>query len=111
VSAQSPPPLAVTWTTGLGGLPASPSQLPATYNSLAGGPVQPLFTGDLRLPLPSGWAKPAQVAAQQRFPVPLNVLALVIEYEAGDTPEDALSPQQKPPQSPLTPLPPLGRAR
>lgn len=110
VSAQSPPPLAVVWTTGLGGLPASPQQLPATYTNPGGQTVQPPFTGDLRLVLPSGWAKPAQVAAQQMLPLPMNILAFVPEIQSGDEPEDRLQPQQgRPP--PLPSFPPLARGR
>lgn len=92
-SFQSPPPLAVTWTTGMGGVAPSPQQLPPTYQSPTGQTVQPLFTGDIRINIPSNWKKPGQVAAQQTLPVPLQVLMFVPETVSGDIPEETYSPQ------------------
>lgn len=45
----------------------------------------PLFTGDIRGLIDGDWATPGQVAIQQTYPLPLNVLALIPEYTAGDT--------------------------
>jgi hypothetical protein len=45
----------------------------------------PLFTGDERINLPANWAKPGQVAVQQNYPLPANVLAYVIEAVIGDS--------------------------
>jgi hypothetical protein len=54
----------------------------------------PLFTGDKTIPLPGAWqnaangweASPCFIAAQQRNPLPMNVLAVVPSLEVGDTP-------------------------
>lgn len=94
-SAQSPPPLFATWS-GLASLPSSPTQLPATYQSPGGQTVQPPFTGDLRIPIPSDWKRPGQVAVQQLGPQPLNLLALIPEGLEGDTPEQTYTPRQQP---------------
>lgn len=52
-----------------------------------GGDVQPLYTGDVRVPLPGGFDRKGQVAIQQPSPRPLNVLALIPEFWPGDTPQ------------------------
>ncbi len=45
----------------------------------------PLFTGDIRPLVTSDWDTRGQVAIQQSYALPLNVLAVVIEYNMGDT--------------------------
>ncbi len=54
----------------------------------------PLFTGDKTIPLPGAWqnaangweASPCFIAAQQRSPLPMNILCVVPYLEVGDTP-------------------------
>lgn len=50
--------------------------------------VPPLYTGDIRIPVTSGFAKPGQAAVQQTDPLPVNVLAFIRELDVGDEPED-----------------------
>ncbi len=52
---------------------------------LAGQPI-PLFTGDVRIGVPSDWQTGGQAAIQQTYPLPVSVLALIPEYQIGDTP-------------------------
>ena len=49
------------------------------------GDAIPLFTGDLRELVPGEWAKPGQVAIQNIYPLPTNLLCLMPEYSLGDT--------------------------
>lgn len=49
------------------------------------GSAIPLYTGDERILLPGAWAKPAQVAVQQIYCLPANILDVVPEYTIGDT--------------------------
>lgn len=53
-------------------------------NSVQAGNSIPLFTGDERIIIPGEWKKPGQVAVQQNFPLPLNILALLPEVIVGD---------------------------
>lgn len=46
----------------------------------------PLFTGDTYINVESDWNSNGQVAIQQTYPLPLNVLAVVVQYLVGDTP-------------------------
>ena len=102
VSAQSSPPLAVVWAN-MTAIQPSPAQLPPPYPSagtyLDPVPVmvQPLFTGDLRIPIPSDWVKRGQVACQQTLAQPLNLLSFVPELLVGDQVEDVPPPQRQPP--------------
>jgi hypothetical protein len=93
-STLSPAPLFVNWP-GLATAKPQGAALPATYTSPGGRAVQPLFTGDTRIPIQSGWKKPGQVAVQQTLPLPLSVLALIPEIQPGDTPEVQLPPRQQ----------------
>jgi hypothetical protein len=68
-----------------------------------GGTILPLFTGDIRIPIKGGFAKPGQVALQQDQPLPLNVLCLLPEIDEGDLPEGAKSPQKQPQQQQQAP--------
>lgn len=45
----------------------------------------PLFTGDERILVPADWQTNGQVAIQQNYPLPANVLAVIPEYQIGDT--------------------------
>jgi len=46
--------------------------------------TQPLYTGDTRQPVSGGFATPGQVALQQDYPLPMQVLAYIPEVAAGD---------------------------
>lgn len=45
----------------------------------------PLYTGDFYVNVPSGWDIKGQVAIQQQFPLPANILAMSVSYNMGDT--------------------------
>lgn len=45
----------------------------------------PLFTGDFYLNLPANWDTHGQVAVQQVYPLPADILAIITQYEVGDT--------------------------
>lgn len=49
------------------------------------GSAIPLFTGDEYINVPGDWDTKGQVAVQQTYPLPANVLCLVIQYSVGDT--------------------------
>lgn len=92
-AAQSPPQIETAWT----------SMTPAPEMGIApyGTDAIPLFTGDTRVPVSGGFAKPGQVAFQQTLPYPLNLNAIIMEVLPGDTPEVERSqrePQQRPQQ-------------
>lgn len=53
--------------------------------TITAGSAIPLFTGDERILVPGDWQKPAQVAVQQSFPLPANILAVIPEFTMGDT--------------------------
>ena len=53
--------------------------------SVYAGNAIPLYTGDRRLNINSNWSTKGQVAVQQKYPLPANVLAIVSEVEFGDT--------------------------
>ena len=55
-------------------------------STTAPGTAIPLYTGDARVTFSGTWATQGQVAIQQDYPLPLNVLAVVPEYQVGDTP-------------------------
>ena len=52
-----------------------------------GSTVIPLYTGDTRVPLNSAFDKPGQVAIQQDYPLPMQILAIIPEILPGDLPE------------------------
>lgn len=78
-SALSPPRVEVRWTN----LSEVPDIAKRPYNS----PTMPLYTGDVRVPIGGGFAKPGQVALQQAYPLPMRVLALIPEVDPGDMPQ------------------------
>ena len=89
-SVQSPTQLAPKW--GLGGtLADAPDLANRPFNALA----QPLFTGDVRIPLTGGFDTKGQVAVQQSQPLPLQILAFINEDFPGDSPEVKASPKQR----------------
>ena len=96
VSATAPQALFANWTNLAQGKVENISPTPqAAYTSPGGATVQPLFTGDQRVVIPSDWKKPGQVAVQQTLPLPLNLLALVPELLPGDTLEIEVAPRQR----------------
>jgi hypothetical protein len=84
-STLSPAPLVAMWSNLQ---LADPSQTsPPLVQPPYGGTVPPLYTGDIRIPIGGGYAKPGQAAIQQSLPLPLQVLALIPETELGDQPQ------------------------
>ncbi len=86
-SAADPPQLAPNWGDTQPLLASPPGAAPPTYQTAAGQAVSPLYTGDVRVLLRSDWRKEGQVALQQPNPVPMNLLAIIPEYQEGDLPE------------------------
>lgn len=83
-SRLSPQQVAPVWNEGPGGLVNAPipaDKIVPAYNSN----VVPMFTGDLRIPVPGGYDTRGQVAVQQDMPLPLNLLAFISEVYPGDT--------------------------
>lgn len=80
----------------------SPMRLAPPWTNLAvvpdlgeppyGSTIVPLYTGDVRVPVGGGIGKPGQVALQQDNPLPLQVLALIPEFLAGDDIEERAEP-------------------
>lgn len=48
------------------------------------GTAAPLFTGDYYKTITSGWDVRGQVAVQQKYPLPANILAIISYYDLGD---------------------------
>lgn len=48
------------------------------------GTAAPLFTGDYYKTITSGWDVKGQVAVQQIYPLPANILAIISYYDVGD---------------------------
>ena len=46
----------------------------------------PLYTGDRDVPITANWGTRGQIAFEQDYPLPANVLAVVAFYQTGDTP-------------------------
>jgi hypothetical protein len=86
-STLNPPQLAPTWTD----LENMPDLGVPPY----GQTLQPLYTGDVRVPVGGGYGNPGQVALQQDFPLPLQVLAIIPEVLEGDTPDLQAKPKQQ----------------
>lgn len=83
--AQSPIQIAPAWH----GLTSVPDAGIPPY----GEESKPLFTGDIRVPLPGGYDTRGQVAFQQSEPFPMNILALISDWEAGDQPQTRKKPR------------------
>lgn len=66
--------------------------IPEVQNQLGPNQGLPLFTGDHYIPIDDDWntigqsAAPGMIAAQQDFPLPMQILAFVPKYIVGDTP-------------------------
>lgn len=85
-AAQSPPRVETEWRnmTPISDEPNEGNTFPAKpYNS----PTTPLRTGDVRLPVVGGFATQGQVAIEQSSPLPMQILALIPETDAGDAPQ------------------------
>ena len=85
-STLSPPQINVVWNN----MTTVPSLGTTPYGTL----YQSLGTGDIRVPLSGGYNTRGQVAFQQPFPLPLNVLEIISETDEGDVVE-AHFPQPK----------------
>ena len=55
-------------------------------NLINAGTAIPLLTGDVRILVPGDWATNGQVAVQQVYPLPMNLLAVIPEVSLGDNP-------------------------
>jgi hypothetical protein len=89
-SVQSPQQLAPLWQNMID----VPSPAVPPFNS----PAQQLFTGDIRVPIPSGYNTRGQIAVQQLNPLPLQVLDYVPEILAGDKASQE-APKREQPQN------------
>jgi hypothetical protein len=49
------------------------------------GSAIPLFSGQYFINIPANWATQGQLAIQQNYPLPMNILGVVINSEIGDT--------------------------
>lgn len=54
-------------------------------NLVNAGYAIPMFTGDHYMNLPANWSEKGQVAIEQTFPLPANILAVISNYVVGDT--------------------------
>ena len=86
-STLSPPQLAPIWNN----LADVEDKAKAPYNSR----TRPLFTGDTRIPVGGGWATPGQVAVQQDYPLPMQILAFIPEVLPGDQAELKVTPRSR----------------
>lgn len=77
-SVQSPPAVVVEWQN----MTDAPNLAITPYTTL----TQPLYTGDVRIPVQGGFQKPGQVAVEQPNPLPLEILAFIPEVLSGDNP-------------------------
>lgn len=55
-------------------------------NAISAGNSAPLFTGDARINVKATWRKEGQIALQQNYPLPLEVMAIIPETVIGDEP-------------------------
>ena len=74
-------------TTPGGGSPAwsNMTELKMRNSTIFAGQPIPLETGDFYLPVAGGWYTNGQVAVQQSYPLPMNLNAVVIYYNSGDS--------------------------
>ena len=85
-STLSPMQIAPPWQ----GMQTAPITTVAPYNSV----TVPLCTDDIRIPVNTGYSKHKQVCVEQNQPYPLEVLAFVPEFLAGDKPSQE-APQKQ----------------
>jgi len=52
---------------------------------VSAGSAIPLYTGDYYINLPADWNTKGQLAIQQTYPLPANILAGIINYQKGDS--------------------------
>ena len=67
----------------------------ANTTSPTGVPVTLLWTGDTHINVPADWDRTGQVAVQQVYPQPMQILAIEPEYLEGDLPEVGYSQSQQ----------------
>lgn len=53
--------------------------------NITAGSAIPLFTGDHRIIVSGSWDEKCQIALQQTYPLPMNVLAAICEVQIGDS--------------------------
>lgn len=78
-STLSPPQIAAAWDD----MTPLADKGVASYNAL----TQPFFTGDSRETVSGGFQTPGQIAVQQDYPLPMQILAFIPEFLGGDTPQ------------------------
>lgn len=92
-SVQSPMQVETTWTNMQEPAVTGPNLAQPPYGtaSIQGSNnvrAVPLFTGDIHVKIASGSGeKPGQVALQQDYPLPMQILAVIPESQTGDSPE------------------------
>lgn len=52
--------------------------------TIQAGSAIPLYSGDQRILIPGDWKKNGQIAVQQTYPLPCNVLSVIPEFTLGD---------------------------
>lgn len=85
-STLSPMQIAPVWTEMVDVPEVGPNFQKKPYNATA----IPLLTGDIRIPIGGGFNTRGQVALQQDYPLPMEILALIPETLAGDTPSQKM---------------------
>lgn len=86
-STLSPPQIAPEWEN----MTVVPDLVAPFYNSN----VVPLYTGYNRVPVTVGFDKKGQFSLEQNNPLPMQILAVVSEVLAGDTPDQAVQKRQR----------------
>jgi hypothetical protein len=92
-------------TNQVDGSTLNPAQIAPIWNDLVqvpdlgeppyGSSEIPLYTGDVRLPVPGGFAVPGQIAIQVDLPYPCQINALIPELLPGDQPDLAAAKREK----------------
>ena len=86
-SALSPIAIQATWQN----MVAAPTSAVSPYNA----EFTPLWTGDVPIPVEGGFNMRGQVAFEQAYPVPLNVLSCVNHMVEGDEPEISVGKRRR----------------
>jgi hypothetical protein len=53
--------------------------------SMSAGSAIPLFTGDVYVNVPADWNTKGQIAVEQTYPMPANILCTIVRVNLGDT--------------------------
>src|SRR5208282_3129392 len=92
-------------TNQVDGSALNPMQIAPVWNNLVlspelgvppyGSSIAPLYTGDVRLPVPGGFAVPGQIAIQVDEPYPCQINAFIPEVYMGDKDEQEAAKREK----------------